>query len=43
MSDDRERFTRANPCPVCGGWDEQRRGKGERCYGYGLGRYARCP
>ena len=29
-----ERWTRANPCPVCGGCDGDRRGKGERCYGF---------
>ena len=29
-----QRFTKAHPCPVCSGWDDQARGKGERCYGF---------
>jgi hypothetical protein len=29
-----QRFTRGRPCPICGGWDGQPRGKGERCYGF---------
>ena len=38
------RFTRARPCPVCGGWDQQPRGQSLRCYGYldSTGEYARC-
>ena len=38
------RFTRKQPCPVCGGWDQQERGRGVRCWGYlsDDGRYARC-
>jgi hypothetical protein len=39
-----ERFNRFHPCPVCGGWDQQPRGQGKRCYGYldSTGEYARC-
>jgi hypothetical protein len=29
-----QRHTRAHPCAVCGGYDEARRGKGERCFGF---------
>ncbi len=38
------RFTRTNPCPICGGHDGLIRGKGVRCFGYydGSGKYARC-
>jgi hypothetical protein len=38
------RFTKANPCPVCGGHDGLGRGQGVRCFGYydGTARYARC-
>jgi putative DNA primase/helicase len=28
------RFTAANPCPVCGGSEHDRRGAGSRCHGY---------
>jgi Toprim-like len=28
------RFTRKNPCPVCRGWDSQKRKIGKRCYGF---------
>lgn len=31
-----QRFTRDHPCPICGGWDTQRRGQGQRCWGYVL-------
>lgn len=29
-----QRYTRFRPCPICGGFDSQRRGRSERCYGY---------
>lgn len=29
-----QRFTRSNPCPVCGGGDDDKRGQGTRCTGY---------
>ena len=28
------RHTRANPCPICAGYDEADRGKGKRCGGF---------
>lgn len=28
------RFKRSNPCPVCGGYDTQERGKSKRCFGF---------
>jgi hypothetical protein len=39
-----QRFTRNNPCPVCGGWNTMRRGHGSRCWGYASddGQYAHC-
>jgi len=38
------RFTKTDPCPVCGGHDALGRGQGIRCFGYydGTGKYARC-
>ena len=38
------RFTKANPCPVCGGHDGLSRHQGVRCFGYydSSGGYARC-
>jgi hypothetical protein len=38
------RFTKAQPCPVCGGHDGLGRGQGVRCFGYldDTGSYARC-
>jgi hypothetical protein len=38
------RFTKARPCPVCGGHDGLGRGLGVRCFGYldETGAYARC-
>ena len=38
------RFTRAHPCPICGGNDRQPRGRGERCHGFlsSDGLYAHC-
>lgn len=29
-----QRYTRDHACPVCGGWDNQRRHRGERCWGF---------
>jgi hypothetical protein len=29
-----QRFRHDRPCPICGGYDEQARGKGIRCHGY---------
>lgn len=39
-----QRFLKSHPCPICGGWDDQTRGKGERCWGFvsGDGKYAHC-
>lgn len=39
-----ERFNEQNPCPICGGWDNQKRGKGTRCFGFlsDCSRYAHC-
>jgi hypothetical protein len=36
------RFTKADPCPICGGHDTLGRGRGVRCFGYYLGNSARC-
>ena len=38
------RFTKAHPCPICGGHDGLSRGEGVRCFGYydSQGKYARC-
>ena len=38
------RFTKTDPCPICGGHDGLGRGQGVRCFGYydRTGRYARC-
>ena len=38
------RFTRTNPCPICGGHDGLGHGRGIRCFGYydSTGAYARC-
>jgi hypothetical protein len=38
------RFTKSNPCPVCGGHDGLGRGQGVRCFGYydSSAKYARC-
>jgi len=37
-----QRFTRGNPCPICGGHDQS--GKGSRCWGFlsGDGHYVHC-
>ncbi len=39
-----QRFSKAHPCPICGGYDQQRRGVGKRCHGFlsDDGRYAHC-
>ena len=39
-----QRFTRNNPCPVCGGHATAPRGKEQRCYGFESsdGQYAHC-
>jgi hypothetical protein len=39
-----QRFTRNDPCPVCGGYESLGRGRGVRCFGYydSSARYARC-
>lgn len=39
-----ERFNKRNPCPICGGWDDQKRGDGTRCFGFlsDCGKYAHC-
>ena len=38
------RFTKSNPCPICGGHDGLGRGQAVRCFGYldRSGKYARC-
>lgn len=38
------RWTRQEPCPVCDGWEGDRRGQGLRCFGFlgGDGKYAHC-
>ena len=40
--DNKVRFTRANPCPICSGFDQVPRGKGVRCFGFGQGDRAHC-
>jgi hypothetical protein len=39
-----KRFSRLNPCPVCGGWESKQRGRSERCFGFLSDdcRYAHC-
>ncbi len=39
-----QRFTRRDPCPVCGGGADLARGRGERCHGFASedGRFAHC-
>ena len=39
-----QRFRRAHPCPVCAGFDEATRGRGQRCSGFlsAEGDFARC-
>ena len=38
----RIRHTRASPCPVCGGGDDDPRGSGKRCYGFTAGDRCYC-
>src|SRR3954469_16973652 len=42
--DSNQRFSKANPCPVCGGHSGLSQGSGQRCYGFlsGDGEYAHC-
>jgi hypothetical protein len=41
--DRKRRFTRAFPCPICGGGDNDPRGQGRRCYGFlSTDGYAHC-
>lgn len=39
-----QRFSKANPCPICSGFDQAARGKGVRCHGFlsDDGRWANC-
>jgi hypothetical protein len=39
-----QRFNKAHPCPICGGYDSAARGQGVRCFGflYENGEWARC-
>jgi len=39
-----QRFSKAHPCPICGGYDRRPRGTGERCFGFlsDDDRYAHC-
>lgn len=39
-----QRFSKARPCPICGGFEQRPRGVGERCYGFfsADGRFAHC-
>jgi hypothetical protein len=39
-----QRFSAANPCPICNGYDEAARGNGARCFGFlsDDGRYSHC-
>lgn len=30
----RQRFSKAHPCPICAGYEGQRRGTGHRCHGF---------
>jgi hypothetical protein len=36
------RFTKGNPCPICGGTDQDARGTGERCFGFRSGKWIHC-
>jgi hypothetical protein len=44
VTDRLRRFTKADPCPICGGHESDARGKSVRCFGYydRSGKYARC-
>jgi len=39
-----QRFSKDDPCPICGGYDRLPRGAGTRCFGFlsGDGRFAHC-
>jgi 5S rRNA maturation endonuclease (ribonuclease M5) len=37
-----DRHSAAHPCPVCGGYDDLRRGAGERCIGFVSGDFIHC-
>ncbi len=39
-----QRFSRSRPCPICGGWDQEPRAQGVRCYGFlsDDGKFAYC-
>ncbi|MDP6526626.1 MAG: DUF927 domain-containing protein, partial [Kiritimatiellia bacterium] len=39
-----QRFTRDQPCPICGGYHKQQRHQGQRCYGFlsDEGKWAHC-
>lgn len=39
-----QRFSKSHPCPICGGYDQAPRGKGERCFGFlsDDGQWAHC-
>jgi len=39
-----QRFSRHQPCPICGGWASMRPGQGQRCWGFRStdGDYAHC-
>ena len=36
------RHTKARPCPVCGGGDQDARGQGTRCFGFISGKWIHC-
>lgn len=38
----KQRFSRRNPCPICGGSDDAERGAGVRCHGFAEGDWAHC-
>jgi hypothetical protein len=44
MISDSRRFRKAQPCPICNGYEEAPRGRGQRCYGFlsDDGMYAHC-
>jgi hypothetical protein len=37
-----QRHTRANPCRVCGGFDQAPRGQGQRCHGFDVDEWLHC-
>jgi 5S rRNA maturation endonuclease (ribonuclease M5) len=38
----RQRFSRGQPCPVCGGCEDDPRGSSKRCFGYTSGQWIYC-